>query len=233
MGDLSTIFLGYRLPSGFGEFSIAYRNLSSSGHSVAPILDGPTDLNSGFNLNTIDLDYSNSEMSLGPKWDMRWTVGLRWLFLNFNSVAQQSFNQAYFGSGVLQEQVTNNLWGLGPHAGIEIARHLYDPRWSLFLRTDVSSVFDQTRVGYQNTSIGPVGPITSGINNHGNQVVPIIYVQAGISWQPHPQSNTRFFVGYQYEHYWALDYLPPTGPSPPSTGEIEAQGIAFRATICY
>ena len=74
----------------------------------------------------IDLDYSNSELSLWPKWDMKWTVGLRILTLFSDSRAAQPFAQAAAGSGIVQTRDYINPVGFGPHAALELARRLGD-----------------------------------------------------------------------------------------------------------
>jgi hypothetical protein len=229
------VFVGYRLPSGFGELSVAYQHLTSSGSTVAPILDGPSALSSRLRFDTIDFDYSNSEFTVWPNWDMKWTAGLRFLILNYDSQAQQPSAQAASGSGILQERIFNNSWGLGPHAGVELARHFRrDPRWSLTLRSDVASLFTFVNNGFQSTTTGPgVPPVYPNTTNTGHQETPIINVQAGIAWQPFPGSPSRFFLGYQYEHIWALNFVPPTGTNPPSTGQVELQGFVLRATYRY
>jgi hypothetical protein len=229
------VFLGYRLPSGFGELSVAYRHLGSSGSTVAPILDGPTNLGSRLRFDTMDFDYSNSEFTSRPYWDMKWTAGLRLLSLSYDSQAQQPSAQAAAGSGILQERVFNNTWGIGPHVGVELARHWRrDPRWSLTLRTDAASLFTFMNDGYQSTTVSPAfAPLYPNTQNSGHQETPILYVQAGIAWQPSPDSATRFFLGYQYEHMWALNFVPPTGNNPPSTGQVVTEGIVLRATFRY
>ena len=229
------VFLGYRLPSGFGELSVAYQHLTSSGSTIAPILDGPTNLTSRLRFDTIDFDYSNSEFTARPDWDMKWTAGLRFLILNYDTQAQQSFAQAAPGSGILQERIFNNTWGLGPHAGVELARHFRrDPRWSLTARADAASLFTFLNDGYQSTTIGAGSPpLYPNTTNSGHQETPILYVQLGVAWQPSPGSPTRIFVGYQYEHIWALNFVPSTGNNPPSTGQVELQGLAVRATYRY
>jgi len=233
------VVLGYRLASGFGELSVAYRQLGSSASTVAPFLDGPTALSSRVNFDMIDIDYSNSEPSLWPMWDMRWTVGPRFLILSFDSQVQQPFGQAAAGSGVLQERAFNNFWGVGPHGALQLARHLRrDPRWSLFLNADFATEFTDVHVGFRSTTIGPGGmPLATSVENKGHQGTPIINVQAGLAWQPSPASTTRFFLGYQYEHFWALNFVPGNGNffdgNAPSLGQIEDQGIVIKATFRY
>ncbi len=225
------LFVGYRLPSGFGEFSVAYRHVGSVGGTTAPILDGPTTLSSRLRFDMIDFDYSNSEFTPSPLWEMKWFVGLRFLILNYDSQAQQSFAQAAAGSGILTERIFNNSWGLGPHAGLELNRHMPDPRWSLTLRADASSLFTFMTDGIQSTTITGSPPAYPNTTNSGHQETPILFAQAGLAWQPTPASPARIFIGYQYEHMWALNFVPPTGTNPPSTGQVVTEGIVLRATL--
>lgn len=227
------LFVGYRLPSGFGEFSVAYRHVGSVGGTTAPILDGPTTLSSRLRFDMIDFDYSNSEFTPSPAWEMKWFAGLRFLILNYDSQAQQSFAQAAAGSGILTERIFNNSWGLGPHAGLELNRHLPDPRWSLTLRADASSLFTFLSDGIQSTTITGFPPAYPNTTNTGHQETPILFVQAGLAWQPTPASPARIFIGYQYEHMWALNFVPPTGNNPPSTGQVVTEGIVLRGTLRY
>jgi hypothetical protein len=229
------VFLGYRLPSGFGEISVVYRYLNTAGSTTAPILDGPTSLTSHLNFNMLDIDYSNSEFTpTWPDWEMKWIAGLRLLSLSYDSQAQQSAAQAAGGSGILTERIFNNTWGLGPHVALELNRHLRDPRWSLTMRADGASLFTFLHDGLQSTTLGPGSPpIYPNTTNKGHQETPMINLQAGLAWQPTVGSSTRIFVGYVYEHIWALNFVPPTGTNPPSTGQVELQGVVLRATLRY
>lgn len=229
------VYIGYRLPSGFGELSVAYRNLQSSGSTTTNLLDGPTSLASNLRFDLLDFDYSNNEFTFLPNWEMRWTAGLRLLWLSYNSQAQQPAGQAATGSGILTEQVFNHTFGVGPHVGVQLARHFKrDPRWSLFVKTDGASVFTNVTDGYQSTTLNAgYPPLYPNTTDQGHQTVPVLFAQAGIAWQPSAASQMRLFLGYQYEHYWALNIVSPTGNNPPSTGQIEAQGVTLQGTWRY
>ena len=68
---------GYRLPSGFGEFTLAYRFLATDGTSGVAGPDAPALLKSRLELNMADCDYASREISLWPNWDMKWWFGIR------------------------------------------------------------------------------------------------------------------------------------------------------------
>ena len=81
-----------------------YKRAGRSGHPVR--------------LDMIDLDYNSRELSLWPQWDMKWSVGLRNLFINWAAQGTQPFTQAPAG-GVFQAQnsTTTTAWARMPPYG--------------------------------------------------------------------------------------------------------------------
>jgi hypothetical protein len=233
------VFLGYRLPSGFGEFMLSYRHLGTVGSGTIPGPNGPAALNSGFAFDMIDFDYNSRELSLGPLWDMKWTFGLRSLFLFYDSRFNQPFDQASASNGVFEARNLNHFFGMGPHAALELARHLGDSGWSLYVRGDFAGTFDATHQAFfiRTTTLGPSGrPLPGATHAFGHQAAPIINGRAGVTWQRSPSSGTRFFVGYQYEVFWDLDRVSQgngNGFAAPSLGQFWDQGIVLQATINY
>jgi hypothetical protein len=233
------VFLGYRLPSGFGEFQISYRHLGSVGSGSAPGANGAVGLNSRLAFDIIDVDYNSRELSLGPNWDMKWTFGLRSLFLFFDGLGDRPFGQASAGSGIFQARDYNNLFGMGPHAALELTRLLGDSGWSLHVRGDFAGTFDDVHEGFlaRFATPGPNGRPPVGVTRvYGHQAAPIINGRAGVTWEPSPSSGTRLFLGYQYEVFWDLDRVPQSTGSaavPPSLGQLWDQGIVLQATINY
>lgn len=231
------VFFGYRLPSGFGEFMVAYRHLASSGSSSVPDTNGPIGLGTRFAFEQLDLDYNTRQLSLWPNCDMKWTLGLRNMWLFYDTQASQPFDQAAGGSGVAFARASNNSWGIGPHAALELNHRLGDSGWSILLRTDFgvsyTNVYDQWNT--VSTTLGPTGhPLPGQTNSFGHQMIPQINGRAGLSWKPDPTSLTRLFVGYQYEVFWDLNRLPQfnaTPYSPPSLGQYWSQGIVLQATF--
>ena len=233
------VFLGYRLPSGFGEFMVSYRHLGTVGSGSVPGANGPVGLDSRFAFDIIDFDYNSRELSLGPQWDMKWTFGLRSLFLFFDGRGDQPFGQAAAGSGVPQARNYNNLFGMGPHAALELTRHLGVSGWSLYVRGDFAGTFDETHEGFlaRFTTLGPNGrPLVGVTRAFGHQATPIINGRVGLTWQRSPSSGTRFFVGYQYEVFWDLDRVSQgngNGFAVPSLGQFWDQGFVLQAAINY
>jgi hypothetical protein len=228
-------FLGYRLPSGFGALTVSERFLDTTGTQRLGTAIGPTGLSSRLSFNIVDLDYNSRELSLWPAWDMQWFVGARILTMFYESQLNGSAAQAA-GSGFSQMRQFNNLAGGGPHAALEVARRLADSGWSFNLRTDFSSVFEGSHTSFSTLSAtpGPNGrPLFGETLKYGTQDAPILYVRAGVSWQPPHFGSSRFFLGYQYERFWALNRLPATGPNPPSNGQLWDQGFVLQVMINY
>lgn len=229
-------FLGYRLPSGFGALTVSERFLDTSGSQRIGTANGPANLSSRLSFNIVDLDYNSRELSLGPAWDMQWFAGARILSMFYDSKLNGSAAQAA-GSGFSQMRQFNNLAGGGPHVALEVARRLADSGWSLNLRTDFSSVFEGSHVGFSTLSAtpGPNGrPMARQTVLYGTQDSPILYFRAGVSWQPPPNfGSSRFFLGYQYERFWALNRLAGNGPSTPSNGQLWDQGFVLQFLMNY
>ena len=232
------LFLGYRLPSGFGDFAVAYRYLATVGSmGVRGAANGPAILSSRLAFNMIDLDYSSRELNFGHGWDMKPTLGLRILTLFFDSQSDQPFALAAAGNGTFQKRETNNLVGLGPHAALELSRHLGNSGWALWLRTDLTDAFDWINDGAftRSTTLGPAGrPLARQTYVFGHQDTPIVNVQVGVTWKPSRYSGTRLFLGYQYEHFWALQAINTfSNGTGASLGQLTDQGVVIQATFNY
>jgi hypothetical protein len=231
------VFAGYRLPAGFGEFMVAYRHLGTSGSGSVPDTNGPVNLNTRFAFDTIDIDYNSRELSLWPQWDMKWTLGLRNMFLFYDTQVTQPFSQASASNGIAFARASNNVYGIGPHAALELNRHLGDSGFSLYFRTDFGAIFSYNWDQWNtvSTALGPNGrPLPGQTNSFGHQMIPQINGRAGVTWQPSPTSGARVFVGYQYEVFWDLNRVPQSNGTafvPPSLGQYWSQGIVLQGTI--
>jgi hypothetical protein len=229
------VFAGYRLPSGFGEFYVAYRGLVTRGAEGIIGPNGPATVTSHFNMNVFDLDYSSREFSL---WycccDMRWFVGVRTRFLFFDTEVDQPFAQAAAGNGVVQSRETNNFVGIGPHAGVELSHRFGDSGVSLSLSTDFTTNWPAGRVTqafYANyTTAGPDGRLLAGESNDANNIgSAVVQAQAGVSWQPPAYPDLRLFLGYQFEYWFNVGKNFDTG----SSADIWDQGFLLQAAYRF
>ena len=144
-------FAGYRLPSGFGEFMVSYRFLGTVGSQGAS--PGSPALNSRLAFNIVDLDYNSRELSLFPKWDMKWTFGMRVMNLFFALADYPTIHDGEAALSTRQRSTTSS--GIGPHSGVELSRHLGDSGLSFYIRIDLADLFDNTQGGWLDKTAVP------------------------------------------------------------------------------
>jgi hypothetical protein len=216
---------GYRLPSAFGAFSLAYRFLASEGTSNVPADVGTATLRSRLDFNLIDLDYSSRELiSLGPQWDMKWRLGGRLTFLYYDTRLEKSNDLAAATDGALDVQTSNSFVGFGPHTALELGRRFGDTGLSLGGKVDFGLILGRIRQGFHETALNG-----GGLNyQSSSQTVPMISGQLGLAWEPccHGEQGAdfRLFVGYQFE-YWANIGRFSSGDS---RGDLTIQGFVLR-----
>jgi hypothetical protein len=231
--------LGYTLPSGFGEFLLAYRFLATDGSDPFQTIDGPARLSSVLDINQVDLDYASREISLwrlAPNCDMRWWVGLRYASVYFDSVSEEAFDVAAAGSGVYQTRVTNSFVGIGPHTGVEVAQHFGNTGLAFFTKADCAMLLGRVRQQFfeHTTTTGANGqPLLGYLSASDSQGVPVLEVQAGLSWQPPRFPNTNFFLGYRYEYWWEIGRLDTISSVNGANADVIDQGFVLRAEFNF
>jgi hypothetical protein len=212
---------GYRLPSGFGGISLSYRGLDTEGNGTAAGMDGVAALHSRLNLQEVGLDYSSDETSLWPNWDMKWEVGVRVLWVYFDSRADELPQLAAAGSTVFEQQESNWYAGCGPHVGLELDRQICDTGLSFVLRVDGAIYLGRLQQRFSEASTVPlIGVTREGVS----QGVPDLAGFAGFRWQPSQWKGAEFYLGYQYEHWWDIGRNNETT----STAELNVQGFFVR-----
>jgi hypothetical protein len=223
--------LGYRLPSGFGEFVLDFRPLASDGTGSLPVSGGAVALKSRLDLNEIDLDYASREFSLWPDWDMKWRFGLRLDYVYFDALAAGPAGAAGGGSTVFAARDTDSYVGLGPHWGLKLGRRLGCTGLSLVGQVDSALNLGRIRQGFfeQGTAVNG-GPVAGESHVSSSQAVPMLNAQVGLGWQSAGYQELRFFLGYQYESWWNVGRLSVT---PNSRGELSDQGVLLEAEFTF
>jgi len=222
--------VGYRLPSGFGEFVMGYRFLVTEGSGSIFGPDGIAALKSRLDVNVFDWDYASREYSLWPHCDMKWRLGVRLSYVYFDSRADEPFGLAAAGTGVFERRVSNSFVGVGPHSGLELSRRMEGTGLAFTSKLDLGTHLGRIRQGFfeESTTLNAAGqPLTGETRNSGSQAVPTLNVQAGVSWQPPACPAAHFFLGYQYERWWTLGQLAD------SAAELTDQGIFLRAEFNF
>jgi hypothetical protein len=222
------IDIGYRLPSGFGAFSLGYRSFATQGTIQGVGVDGPESLKSRVDLNQFSFDYSSREFSLWPKCEMKWWVGVRGLVTYFDS------NLANPGGAPngdpLSMQTTNYYWGVGPHGGFELAQCIHDAGLSMVARADVGTYMGRISQYWAETQ--PASGPPQAPRSDSSEGVPVVFGQVGLAWAPPSCNQVYFFLGYQYEYWWDLGRNAEVGNGS-TQGDLRDQGIVFQASFNY
>jgi hypothetical protein len=225
---------GYRLPSGFGAFALAYRFMVSEGVGTTVGNDAPAYLKSRLDLNQLDVDYLSSEFSLLPCCEMRWRVGIRLVHVYFDSHVVEPFDPAAAGSGVFEQRMSNLFRGIGPHAGLELGYQIKGTGLSVIGKLDATTILGRLQQDFfeRSTILDPTtGNLLSGeTHNYVSQDVPMVNVQMGLGWNPSPSACVRLFLGYEYETWWNVGR---NSSVPNSRGDLIDHGVVLRGEINF
>jgi hypothetical protein len=225
--------LGYRLPSGFGEFVLDFRPLASQGFGSLPVTGGTTALSSHLDLNEIDLDYASREFLLlnWPYCYLKWRFGLRLDYFYYDALAEGPAGAAGGGGTTFAARETDSYVGVGPHYGLTFTRPLGCTGLSLVGQADSAINIGRIRQGFFEDGATKGGlPAVGETHVSSSQAVYMVNAQLGLGWQPPGYQNFRLFVGYEYEYWWNLGRLSTT---PTSRGELSDQGVLLRAEYSF
>jgi hypothetical protein len=224
------VIVGYRFQEGFGEFTASYRSIVSEGARNIEDFDffGDSFLKSRLNVNVVDLDYGTQEtlllrnLTLGEMlWDWKFDLGARIAGVYFDSSAE---------GVLLREHTSNNFFGAGPHLALELQRHLADyPGLALFARVETAVVIGRIHQRFEESLSIDGKPIFGGsTSQRGGQAVPVLGIQAGVSWTPvHNLRWLRFSGGYTFEQWWGV------GDIHGSSADLTSQGLFLRTELHF
>jgi hypothetical protein len=222
-----TFELGYRLPDSQGLFALNYRFLVSEGTGTQTVGAESFAVRTRLNANIVDIDYGTTPYSPLPRYDISWRLGARVADIFFDSAAVNPLHQL---------QSSNDYFGAGPHGRFEVERHIIAlPGLSLFGRLDGAVLIGQ--VSQHHREILTTGDTTTDVFliQRRTQSVPILNLQAGISYIPPFLKNVVFTTGYEWERYWALGRIGVSadGSLPRSHAELTSQGWFLRGQIDF
>lgn len=215
------VTLGYRLNDDLGTILLTYRNLASEGTSFFRNFDfvGDGIVKSRLDINSVGLAYGTREQPLGALWSTRWEIGAKWSSIYFDSQGQ---------GAAIGQHASNYFTGVGPAVALDLARELPPTGLAFFSRAEFTDLIGSVTQRFSETVGDPNRPIGFGYaEEHGSQGVPVLGIQAGLSWLSRPDGHYRLTVGYSYEHWWAV------GKVGHSTGDVMAQGIFMRSEFMY
>lgn len=215
--------LGYRMARGYGEFLVRYRSLATEGTETLAPAYGNAVLHSRLNVSQADFDYAHYH-ALAPLWDMRWRIGAELTAAFYDSRSLQPT-----GAGTDEQRAANNFVGAGPHAGLELWRHLENvPGLALYLNADAA-----TPVGRLHQSFEEIVTTTATVGGASRdsiiQALAVLDFQAGLSWSPPWCKDLRFTGGYQLQQWFQLGSDPNNG----SMGSLTEHAIFIRAQFNF
>lgn len=233
--------IGYRLPDGFGDFRVRYRYIATSGSDT--VLVAPPDANDNLgpaseagrlDINIVDFDYATRQFSLGPDWELRTAVGLRYatgflesqvVFLNPVAVVGTPFGTAPFTRLSQTESLSSH--SLGPHVALELGRKLWDPQLTFFGRLEGAGLYGRTHQRFEERFVEAPGKTQEQAGN--GLGTPMLATQFGLSYDVPRWNHARFLVGYQFEAWWNFG----RGNNDLSFGTFSDQGIYLRSEFNF
>jgi hypothetical protein len=188
-------------------------------------------------MNVGDLDYASRETSLGENWGMKWRIGLRYADLFFDSQADEPLAAATAGSGIFERSISNNFWGIGPHATLELNWRRNQCGLGWVGRLDTALLFGEVeqRFAELSTSSGPGGlPLSGETHLVNGQQVSMLSGILGLDWRPPCRPNLDILLGYTAEYWWNVGRLSdPDIYNGQSAGEVGSHGPLLRLEYNY
>jgi hypothetical protein len=227
--------LGYRFPNGFGELRLGYRFLDTSGSDTITVGElGPAAQKGRLAVNFFDFDFGTRQFALGPDWEMRTAIGVRYATAYFDSqvtlLNPMSFQEAPFGTGpftrLSQTEAVHNRY-FGAHGAFEIGRKLSVPGLTVFGRLEGAGMYGRVHQTFKETFVESPGfnqiRVTNGVGT------PMLATQVGLSYDVPRWNHCRFLIGYQFEMWWQFG----RGDNDLSFGTLDDQGLFLRAEFNF
>jgi hypothetical protein len=185
---------GYRLPGG-DAFVFTYRFLSAEGNGQAtdPI-GGEAQVRTRLDLQVFDIDYALPVFQVAPRFELSTRLGARIADVFFDS---RSINDAGL------RQASNDFFGAGIHGRLDARYHIdLLPGLSVFGRLDGAALIGRSKQKFQLQSDFGEFTYVSKTKQQGNRTVPVLNLQAGLTYAPPALPGLSFTSGYEYEQFF-------------------------------
>jgi hypothetical protein len=218
--------LGWRFPDGMGGFIMSYRPMQTRGD--AELLGfgatGLAALHTRLDSHVLDLDWASKEWTIAESLRVQWRIGARLASVYADSSA---------ADGVVAERSSNFFCGLGPHGGLDLCQPLPWSNATLFLRGEAAALGGDIHQAFEEIVVTPGGVIGAGTAFRHTQAVPMISLQAGLSWTSavFAAQSVSYSTGYAYEHWWYLGNV--SGNIADNKAGLWSQGVFFRGEWRY
>ena len=225
--------LGYRLLSGFGEFSLSDRGFYTDGSGPFNGPAGNFTRTSHLGVNYTDMDYASREYTQWPNWTMKWRAGVRVAYTWLDSTVSQPFSAAAAGTGVYADRAVNYTAGAGPHFGVGLDHNFAQPGLSFLTNLDIADTFTRIRQRFTTatTTLTPAGqPARGEFQERFWNEVPILNFKVGLGYQPPNHPNIHLYAGYVYEFWWQVGTESNTARSHLF---FDNQGVTLSAAVDF
>lgn len=151
------------------------------------------------------LNYNATDAELAYRFQVGKTLGVR-LFggVRFADVSQAmtvDYDGRDFTNG--KAQIDTGFNGFGPRMGVE-ARLMLGQDLSLFGKGSGSLLLGKLSTSYTETDNNGADLIAQVAQNRDQQIVPVVDLAIGLSWQPKisQNANFNFSLGYEYQQWF-------------------------------
>lgn len=226
--------IGYRLPSGFGEFSVSDRFFTGRGSDSFVGPAGLGSRSSSLSLNYTDIDYASRELTPWNNWSLKFRGGLRFAQTSFSTSLNEPFAGAAASGAAFFQTQSNRASGGGAHFGFQLDRSFPARGLTLVSQADIADLMMRThqQAAAAFTALSPTGGFDTGTyNTTFLQQNPILTVQIGLNFQPARWRNSRLYFGY-FGQFWYLFATDTTGqppaPTPVQPSHFDQEGMVFQ-----
>jgi Legionella pneumophila major outer membrane protein precursor len=153
------------------------------------------------------LNYSATDAELAYRFKVGKSLGVR-LFggLRFADVTQAmtvDYNGRDFNNG--RAKIDTGFSGFGPRMGLE-ARLMLGQDFSLFGKGSGSLLRGKLSTSYAETDNNGADLVAQIAQSRDQQIVPVVDLSVGLSWQPQisKNANLHFAVGYEYQQWFRV-----------------------------
>jgi hypothetical protein len=212
---------GYFIPGGLGLFAASYRFLISDGNATAIAQDGtPFGLRSRLDVNQFAFDYGTLPWAFAPRWDVSGRLGIGLADVFFDNLAV---------SDLRTFRAADNFLGAGPHVRGDLRHHFgLLPGLDLMARADLLVLVGQSRQRFTDHAVNFDGSTSEvSIMQKFTDTVPVLTVQAGLTYTPPGLNNWHFSTGYQFEEWWFIGKIE--GHSPRE--QFYTNGLFLRTAV--
>jgi len=215
-----SIEIGYRLPGAAGEFSFGYRFLVDDHTITENTPKGPLSIKSRLDVNIFDFDYASAWFGLAERLQAKWRLGAR--LATFYDDSRSSSTPPDFNLSSVY------ISAAGPHLGLDLERQIaFVPSFYLYGRADAAVLIGPTHQTFEQFPDADGLPNTANLQFRTTGTLPVVTLEAGLTYRPPALELLRFTGGYRFEQWWNV------GTGMGGHVEMNTQGVFLRGEVDF